>query len=59
MTRYKSIQPEEMDTHKITQIIVGESLQRSSFLSFLKPSIPYQIFKKTHGVDVSIIATHR
>jgi two-component system, OmpR family, sensor histidine kinase KdpD len=48
-----------VQSHKITQIIIGESLQRSSFLSFLKPSIPYQIFQKTHGVDVSIIATHR
>lgn len=43
--------------HRITQIVVGESLKEASIFRFLHPEIPYQIFKKTSNIDVHIIAT--
>lgn len=42
---------------KITQIIVGESLKEPCFYNPFKPAIPYQIFKRTHNIDVYIVAT--
>jgi two-component system, OmpR family, sensor histidine kinase KdpD len=49
----------EAKEHKITQIVVGESLKEPGFWSFVKPALPYQIFQRTHNVDVYIIATDR
>ena len=43
--------------HRITQIVVGESLKEASLLKFIHPEIPYQIFQKTNNIDVHIIAT--
>lgn len=45
--------------HKVTQIVVGESLREPGPLSLFKPALPYQIFEKTHHIDVYIVATGR
>jgi two-component system sensor histidine kinase KdpD len=44
--------------HKVTQIIVGESLKEATFFNPFKPAIPYQIFKRTDNIDVYIVATN-
>lgn len=50
---------ETAKAQKATQIIVGESLKETGVFCFLKPAIPYQIFQKTHNIDVYIVSTDR
>lgn len=50
---------EAAKARKVTQIIVGESLRDTRGIGLFSKPIPYQIFERTHNIDVYIVATGR
>lgn len=42
--------------HGITQIVVGKSERRSLISFFVKNTLPYQLIKKSNGIDINVIS---